>query len=299
MYDPTVDQPGVLTGVGEFLVGVIFFPSIFLVCEILLHHSKTGREVCEHYKINNNGIHDISNKVTSSTFAVLACTIGWFVNQQCTGDIMRDRFYVLDNYLIFGVSYFFYDVVSMYLVYNTLTKDNVTVSYSEVTQFLSDRPLIVFHHILVPLIGFPALMYFRNGYGDCLLGTSFMIEASTPFVSLRVILVHLNMKESLVYMVNGIMMLLSFFLCRVMLFPILYWWYSNVLGLSLISTIISIPCWVHAATFSLWFPQLFWFNKMLKGSLKVIKDRQRRSEKSCEIIISSEKKTRGTYKKID
>ena len=194
MHDPTLDQPGVLTGAGEFLVGFIFFPSIFWLCEMVLHHSKTGREFCEHYKINNNGIHDISNKVTSSTFALLACTIGWFVNQQCTGDIMRDRFYILDNYLIFGVSYFFYDVISMYLVYNTLKKDKVTVSYSEVLQFLSDRPLIVFHHILVPLIGFPALMYFRNGYGDCLLGTSFMIEASTPFVSLRVILVHLNMK---------------------------------------------------------------------------------------------------------
>jgi len=278
MYDPTLDKPGVVTGVGEFLVGFLFFPSIFSLCEMVLHHSKTGREFCEHYKINNNGIHDISNKVTSSTFALLACTIGWFVNQQCTGDIMRERFYILDNYLIFGVSYFFYDVISMYLVYNTLTKDTVTVSYSEVTQFLSDRPLIVFHHILVPLVGFPALMYFRNGYGDCLLGTSFMIEASTPFVSLRVILVHLNMKESLVYMVNGIMMLLSFFLCRVMLFPILYWWYSNVLGISLISTIISIPCWCHIATIGLWFPQLFWFNKMLKGSLKVIRGRKKRKE---------------------
>ena len=103
----------------------------------------------------------------------------------------------------------------------------------------------------------------------------------------------------MVYMINGIMMLLSFFLCRVMLFPVLYWWYSNVLGISLISTIISIPCWVHAATFSLWFPQLFWFNKMLKGSLKVIKDRQRRSDKSDEILISSEEKTREPCKKLD
>ena len=74
------------------------------------------------------------------------------------------------------------------------TKETVTVSLGEVVQFLIDRPLIVFHHILVPVIGFPALMYFRDGYGDCLLGTSFMIEASTPFVSARVILVHLNMK---------------------------------------------------------------------------------------------------------
>ena len=81
-------------------------------------------------------------------------------------------------------------------------------------------------------------------------------------------------------MVNGIMMLLSFFACRVMLFPILYWWYSSILGLSLISTIISIPCWVHAATISLWLPQLFWFNKMLRGSLKVIRGRKTLSEDS-------------------
>ena len=194
MFDPRTDEPGLLTGAAEFLAGIFIFSGIFSLCQILLRCSKIGARICEHYKINNNGIHDISNKVTSSTFALLACTLGWFVNQQCTGDIMRDRFYILDNYLIFGVSYFFYDVISMYLVYNTLKKDNVTVSYSEVLQFLSDRPLIVFHHILVPLIGFPALMYWRNGYGDCLLGTSFMIEASTPFVSLRVILVHLNMK---------------------------------------------------------------------------------------------------------
>ena len=32
------------------------------------------------------------------------------------------------------------------------------------------------------------------------------------------------------------------------------------------------------ATFSLWFPQLFWFNKMLKGSLKVIRGRKKRME---------------------
>ena len=194
MFDPRTDEPGLVTGAAEFVAGLFIFSGIFSLCQIFLRVNKIGSRICQNYNINSNGIHDISNKVTSSSFALFACTVGWFVNQQCTGDIMRDRFYILDNYLIFGVSYFFYDVISMYLVYNTLAKETVTVSSSEVIQFLSDRPLIVFHHILVPLIGFPALMYFRNGYGDCLLGTSFMIEASTPFVSLRVILVHLKMK---------------------------------------------------------------------------------------------------------
>ena len=198
MFNPLYDKPGVVTGLLEFLLGFIFFPGVCFTVQTLLRCSDAGVRYCSKHKINNNGVHDISNKITSSVFAVCACSIGCFVNRQCVEDSssMSDRFYVLDNYLIFGVSYFFYDVVSMYLVYNTLCKDKVTISSEEILQFLSDRPLIVFHHILVPLIGFPAMMYFRDGYGDCLLGSSFLIEASTPFVSLRVILVHLNMKVS-------------------------------------------------------------------------------------------------------
>ena len=202
MFNPLYDKPGVVTGLLEFLLGLIFFPGVCFTVQTLLRCSDAGVKYCSKHKINNNGVHDISNKITSSVFAVCACSIGCFVNRQCVEDSssMSDRFYVLDNYLIFGVSYFFYDVVSMYLVYNTLCKDKVTISSEEILQFLSDRPLIVFHHILVPLIGFPAMMYFRDGYGDCLLGSSFLIEASTPFVSLRVILVHLNMKVSIIIM---------------------------------------------------------------------------------------------------
>ena len=38
------------------------------------------------------------------------------------------------------------------------------------------------------------VLFIRGGYGDCLLGTAFLVEASTPFVSLRVILCHLGLK---------------------------------------------------------------------------------------------------------
>eukprot|EP00092_Neocalanus_flemingeri_P018555 GFUD01020092.1.p1 GENE.GFUD01020092.1~~GFUD01020092.1.p1 ORF type:complete len:312 (-),score=45.39 GFUD01020092.1:162-1097(-) len=278
MFDPTTDKPGILTGIAEFLLGTIFFPLVCYICQRFFRTTSVGLHLCEEYNIKSNGIHDISNKITSSTFALLACSTGVFVNQQCNSDILNERFYILDNYLIFGVSYFLYDVASMYMVYSTLEKEEVTVSAKEIFKFLSERPLIIFHHIFVPLVGFPAMMYFRGGYGDCLLGTSFLIESSTPFVSLRVILVHLQQKESLLYVVNGILMLVSFFLCRVMLFPILYWWYSSVSGLSLITAILTVPMWVHLSVIGLWTPQLMWFNRMLKGSIKIIKDRQKRIE---------------------
>ena len=32
------------------------------------------------------------------------------------------------------------------------------------------------------------------------------------------------LQDSLVYVVNGLLMLVSFFFCRVMLFPYLYYW---------------------------------------------------------------------------
>ncbi len=69
-------------------------------------------------------------------------------------------------------------------------------------------------------------------------------------------------------------MLMTFFLCRVMLFPMLYLWYSRALSLSLSDTLTSIPLWCHLATLGLWFPQLIWFSKMVKGSIKILKDRR-------------------------
>ena len=79
-------------------------------------------------------------------------------------------------------------------------------------------------------------------------------------------------------MINGLLMVISFFFCRVMLFPMLFWWYSSMTGLSLITVFFSLPLWVHLGVLGLWTPQLMWFNKMLRGSIKVIKDGMARME---------------------
>jgi len=43
-------------------------------------------------------------------------------------------------------------------------------------------------------------------------------------------------------------------------------------GMSLFTTLSSLPMWVIVGGLGLWVPQLMWFNKMLRGSIKVIKD---------------------------
>ena len=49
-------------------------------------------------------------------------------------------------------------------------------------------------------------------------------------------------------------------------------------GLSLITTFLSLPNWVLFGVLGLWFPQLMWFNKMVRGSIKVIRDGVKRMD---------------------
>ena len=56
--------------------------------------------------------------------------------------------------------------------------------------FIQSRFLLVAHHLLLPFFIFPVFMGGLKTFngGDCLVAAGFLLEASTPFVSLRKIL---------------------------------------------------------------------------------------------------------------
>lgn len=84
------------------------------------------------------------------------------------------------------------------------------------------------------------LQYLRGNFGDCVYAFIFIMEFSTPFVSIRGILSTMQLKDSKVYVANGIAMLVSFFIFRVMMWPYLYYWYSGLINKPLIE--VSIWC---------------------------------------------------------
>lgn len=63
-------------------------------------------------------------------------------------------------------------------------------------------------------------------------GFIFMMEISTPFVSIRSILSIFGMKDSKAYVINGIVMMVTFFLCRIVMWPYLYYWYSQIVNVT-------------------------------------------------------------------
>ena len=62
--------------------------------------------------------------------------------------------------------------------------------------------------------------------GDPMLACALLMEASTPFVSMRSILYNLKLRHSWIYVANGLIMVLVFFLCRIAVYP----WYFYVYG---------------------------------------------------------------------
>ena len=99
-----------------------------------------------------------------------------------------------------------------------------------------------------------------------------VFEASTPFVSARAILSHLGLRRSQLYLVNGVLMVVVFLCCRILVYPVFYYVYGAQRGLGLIQAVRSTP--THCTIFMLMvgLPQIYWFNVMLRGAFKVMRD---------------------------
>ncbi|KAL0868076.1 hypothetical protein ABMA27_008716 [Loxostege sticticalis] len=175
----------------------------------------------------------------------------------CTRDFMRSSHYMSEAYAWFGAAYFFYDIWSMYMVHvqmlnsaelkSKLQKkvskngdlslssgDSCTSRKKSPPSFLEYcryEPVILFHHLFIGGFGFLVIVYFRGEFGDCTFGFVYLMELSTPFVSLRGILSRLRLKATRLYVLNGVLMLLTFLVCRVLSLPYVCLLYSHVRGL--------------------------------------------------------------------
>ncbi|XP_001355613.3 ceramide synthase [Drosophila pseudoobscura] len=135
-------------------------------------------------------------------------------------------------------------------------------------KYVLTHPVMMIHHVFIGTFGLLVVTYIRGG-GHCIYSYMFMMEFSTPFVSLRSILSTMRLKESRVYIANGLLMLATFFVCRVCMWPYVMWRYSLAIeAASLWSAMSGLPrgCLVSIAI--LFLPQLYWFYLMVLGAIK-------------------------------
>ncbi|EDW06827.1 ceramide synthase [Drosophila mojavensis] len=143
-------------------------------------------------------------------------------------------------------------------------------------KYVLTHPVMMIHHVFIGTFGLLVVTYIRGG-GHCIYSYMFMMEFSTPFVSLRSILSTMGLKDSRVYIVNGLLMLVTFFVCRVCMWPYVMWRYSLAIdAASMWSAMCGLPrgCLISIAI--LFLPQLYWFYLMLMGALKVFLPKRRK-----------------------
>ncbi|KAI4454719.1 hypothetical protein MML48_9g00019695 [Holotrichia oblita] len=266
--------------------GAIFFTSLYSLINHVTQRTNYGLKLCKKYKLTVSDVLDTSNKIVSAVQALLSCVTGVvIICYSCPRNLLKTSHYISEAYAWFGASYFMYDIWSMYQVYYHATQSNTQQngelknkrnkqeSTVKFWYYVKTNPVIVGHHLFIGLFGFSVIVYLRGGLGDCVFGYVYLMEASTPFVSLRGILARMNLKASRMYMVNGLLMLLVFFLCRIAMFPYVMYLYSLATNLDYISALVSLPRGCKITMSILVLPQVYWFYLMMKGATKILKFR--------------------------
>ncbi|XP_013358833.1 PREDICTED: protein FAM57A isoform X2 [Chinchilla lanigera] len=173
------------------------------------------------------------------------------------------------EYVWFLIPYMVYDCYAMYLCDWCRIKDQNPGHSFVFRNFLSQNRLMITHHVVILFVLVPVAQKFRGDLGDFFVGCIFTAELSTPFVSLGRVLIQRKQQHTLLYKVNGIITLTSFFCCRILLFPFMYWSYGRHQGLSLLQVPYNIPFFCNVANAFLIAPQLYWFFLLCKKALRL------------------------------
>lgn len=224
------------------------------------------------YDLRSHEVFDISNKCVSAVQSMLCCVAGivicWW---SCYQNFLCTSHYMSEAYAWFGTAYFFYDLWSMYYVWiHDASRILPADLPNRLKIFIASQPLIVAHHLFIGTIGFLIIVWWRGGLGDCVFGFVYLMELSTPFVSARVILSKLKLKSSIIYLCNGLLMLGTFLLCRVLVFPYAGYLYMQSTRMNFWQAMWSLPWAVKVVVPILLLPQIYWFSLMLVGAMKIL-----------------------------
>ncbi|XP_054463265.1 ceramide synthase-like [Anoplopoma fimbria] len=248
--------------------GSVFFPGLFLVSKRTLR-LMTGW--------NDGDAAIVSTRLVSSVQAVMASSVGCVIASSCS-DVIEDRHWLTDTYILFATPYFAYDIYAMFLCYwhrlqvkGHEEEDGGGIKWRRdaVVGYLRREKLMVLHHVFMVAFCFPASLLWRQGKGDFFQGVLFLAELSTPFVCLGKLLIQFKKQHTLLHRVNGFLLLLTFFSCRVLLFPYLYFSYSRFASVPLFSVPLLAPWQCNLGASLLWPLQLYWFTLICRGALRL------------------------------
>ncbi|XP_039881848.1 ceramide synthase-like isoform X3 [Simochromis diagramma] len=209
--------------------GALVFPGLFCSSRKVLKSTFT--------QWSDADVVCVSERLVSAIHASLATAAGVTVMTSCR-DVMADSHWLVNAFVLFGVPYMVFDIYAMYLShYHTQKLKGHSSSYSghslqTVKAFLIKDSMLVLHHMALLLIFMPITL--------------------------------LGLDNTRLHRINGIIVLLSFFTCRILLFPFMYWMYGRQFGIPLHRVVFHLPLQCNVGNLVLLAPQIYWFILLLR-----------------------------------
>lgn len=212
----------------------------------------------------------VSERLVSALHGALAAAAGFVIAASCE-DVMHDKHWLADSFVVFGTPYMTFDLVAMYLSHFHSGRGPSCDGHGRrsVAAFLRRDWLLVLHHTALLAVFLPVTLLFRRGLGDFFVGCFFITELSTPFVSFGKIFIQRGLDSSLWHRLNGLLVLLTFFSCRILLFPFMYWSYGRHAGLPLHRVPFHLPLQCNLGNVVILAPQVYWFILLLKKARRL------------------------------
>ncbi|XP_068601488.1 TLC domain-containing protein 3A-like [Brachionichthys hirsutus] len=254
--------------------GAAVFPGLFFSFRKILK--------CTFTRWSEADVVSISERLVSAVHACLAAAAGVTVVRSCR-NTMTDSHWLVNGFVWFAAPYMAFDIYAMYLSHYFVQRvRGQALSYSShslqtVKGFLIKDWMLVVHHLVLLLIFMPITLFFRRGLGDFFIGCLFTTECSTPFISMGKILIQLGLDDTRLYRINGVLALLAFFMCRIVIFPFMYWKYGQQFGIPLHRVAFHLPLQCNLGNLVILAPQIYWFMLLLKKATRLY-SRQRRDK---------------------
>ncbi|KAI2658888.1 Ceramide synthase [Labeo rohita] len=105
------------------------------------------------------------------------------------------------------------------------------------------------------------------------------LSLTAPGANVRIVSAQYKQQHTLLHKVNGAAMLITFFLCRVLLFPYLYYMYGRYASIPFYRVPFAVPWQCNVGAALLMAPQLYWFSLICRGALRLFTGSSSRSRR--------------------
>ncbi|XP_055351784.1 TLC domain-containing protein 3A-like [Paramacrobiotus metropolitanus] len=206
---------------------------------------------------------NVSQIIVSETQAIIASFTGLKIVVQTWSDVVLSRSPLTNSYAMVFVGYLLYDLIIMYLTDWRTGKHFLDIFRSQLS--------IYCHHLAFLAIVPPVSLYLRNGKGDHFIGCFLIMEFPVIFLHFQHFLSVFGLSGSKAYVVNGLLTMISYFFCRIAIFPMMFYRLAVRKGVPFWEVFkhMSKSCVIGSALCLIM--QIYWFTLMCRKACRVQK----------------------------